>query len=269
MNFFKSVFALLFLAAVLAFAQDGSKGTSTKVGIRGAIGYSTFWNADDPRINPPIDGLPDGILTEVTLAGLQDFGGMALDVGLGLQFPLASNLFLHVDAIASNRNVSSDLGIKIHVMGLTFDNQVGVADTTMDLAEITLDMWYLELPVLLRYQTASGLFFEAGPTLSFNMSADITLLFLNLNFDDYINGFTVGATLGVGKSFPAGSGVFEIDLRLSMGFTSLLKDRIDTNSGFSSDEIDLSAGEVGEIKVTDYWDPKDLLIRLGVSYWFM
>lgn len=144
--------------------------------------------------------------------------------------------------------------------GYDYDEPKQPSSASMKLPEIEVNQWFLDIPVLFRFQTGMGLFFNVGPVLSLNLDTQLKVSLASLDVDDYTTTVVFGGIAGLGYAISLANGqTIDIDLRFHMGFSSIIRDDIKVDDEEESITLD----------GTKIIDPMDFNISLGVSYWFI
>lgn len=118
--------------------------------------------------------------------------------------------------------------------------EISVLTSSMESTDLELDLLYLDLPILARFNFGGG-FAMVGPQMNINMVATLDNGYSTDDYD-YMNSPEFGLTVGGGYRFWFG---LEIDARFNMG----LSDMFDTDYG----SIDV----------------KRMGFQFGLSYWFL
>ena len=98
-------------------------------------------------------------------------------------------------------------------------NGKGVKSDGSDDISINLD--YISVPVMFQYKATPQFYLEAGPELSFLVSAKVKADGNSADFKDFVNGFDFGVGLGAGYDFTANFGA---NIRYVAGVTDIVKD---------------------------------------------
>lgn len=273
MDIFKVAVSSLIIASTSAFA-----GGNFHMGAKVAGTYNMFWNTDIT-----IDAGTLGISSEqfedqfdgasVKINGLDDAGGLGVDFGLTFMLSLSNSIALAPELLFSYRNRTTD--ITAVAATNSRDNSVYTDDDVsytfyynnensnnnmFTMNDVELTQWYLEIPVLLRFTTGVGVYLGAGPVFSLNLDTDGKASIFKRDIDDYTTTLVIGLAADVGYSLKiAGSQQLDFGLRFQMGLTNIVSD-------------DISVPEIAEnysIDGTKIANPKDLIISLGVGYWFL
>ena len=88
-------------------------------------------------------------------------------------------------------------------------------------------MGYVNVPVLLKYKTALGLFIEAGPQAGFLLSAKAKSSGVSTDVKDSFKSTDISGVFGIGYMSPLNIGV---DARYNLGLSNLDKNSISTSS---------------------------------------
>lgn len=149
------------------------------------------------------------IVTSLATTGLfaQGFSG-GLKGGLNLSNQDLDGLFdtkmkigFHVGAFATymfNEKMGIQPEILYSVQGSTIDED-GVEDATMNVN-------YLTIPVLFRYNVNEMIYLNAGPQFGFLMKAEVEVDGDTEDFDEYFSGTDIGGAVGLGADLPMGLG---------------------------------------------------------------
>ena len=129
-------------------------------------------------------------------------GAVGLQVGADAQIPYNSQL-----------PISSWAGIQISMQGARWEDDWGEG-----LTKGITRLWYLNVPLVTRYDFGNGFFAEAGLQPGFLLSAKDKYGDISYNYKDYIKTFDLGIPLGIGYEFPNSFGV---GLRVTPGLTNI------------------------------------------------
>jgi len=172
-------------------------------------GISYFTNAQ-----VGIDHISYGVKGGLNLASVKgkDVEGTSTLVGFhgGVQtnIPLTGSFTLQPELFYSAEGTK----MKVEMQGDGDEIIEGTAKTHLN---------YLNLPVLLQYQHASGAFAVTGPQIGYLLSAKVKMSGVSEDVKESFNKINLGWTLGVGYVIPATS--FGIDVRYNFGLTKLAK----------------------------------------------
>jgi hypothetical protein len=148
-----------------------------------------------------------------TLTGLDSNASVRSSTGLAgglyMNFPVAKSLLIEPEVLYTNKGA-------------------GIEDT-----EITLNLNYIEIPVLLRYEFTPdnpGPFAYAGPYVGFNVKCNTTVDTLPTPCadQDVQAGTVFGGAIGVGFQ----RGTWGFDFRYEYDFSDAIKDEKGKNSAF-------------------------------------
>lgn len=89
------------------------------------------------------------------------------------------------------------------------------------------NLGYINVPVLLKYKTASGFFVEAGPQAGFLLSAKVKSEGVSTDIKDSFKSTDIAGVFGLGYMSPLNIGV---DARYNLGFTNLDKSSVSTST---------------------------------------
>ena len=272
MKFFMSFLAVCFMASA-AFAQ------AFHMGARVSGNYNMIWNVDHSVstsnvmanfgiLESEMRNATNGV--EASVSGLDKLSG--LGTSFGLVFMIEPNPFFAIqpELLFSYRARSVTLtanasGYKEreecnYYNGYSCTTRTEYVNQSRELPEIEINQWYLDIPVLFRIQTGTGLFFNIGPVASINMDSELKATIINIDIDDYTTTAVFGLIGGLGYSvYLGGLQRLDIDFRVQMGLTSIISDSIEIE-----DE-----GEKITLDATKVFNPKDLIISLGIAYWFI
>ena len=265
MKFLMGLFTVC-LVASSAFAE-----VAFHMGARFSGNYNMIWNVDNQLTTTDLMtkmGIPEETANELldgneaSIKDLDKLSGMG--TSFGLSFMIQPNPFFGIqpELLFSYRGRSVTLTATYteEKKNYSYDyyGSRTYAGTTTETFE--LNMWYLDIPVLFHIQTPVGVFFNAGPVISFNLSADLKASIISYDIGEYVSTTVFGLIGGIGYSANLGNNQkLDIDLRVQMGLSSLIKDDIEV-----SDD-----GETAKLDFTKLYDPKDLIISLGIAYWFL
>ena len=116
--------------------------------------------------------------------------------------------------------------------------------------EMTLSMWYLEIPALLRINVTPQFFIDAGLTIAFNL-ADNQHTETTKEYQ--------GRKETVSSDRDFSDGVETVELGLVVGAGYAVNQNLDINARFG----------LGLTKVGKGGDVKNMRFQAGVTYWFM
>ena len=116
--------------------------------------------------------------------------------------------------------------------------------------EMTLSMWYLEIPALLRINATPQFFIDAGLTIAFNL-ADNQHTETTKEYQ--------GRKETVSSDRDFSDGVETVELGLVVGAGYAVNQNLDINARFG----------LGLTKVGKGGDVKNMRFQAGVTYWFM
>jgi len=128
----------------------------------------------------------------------------------GLQGGIAANI-----PYQSNLPISSWAGINISMQGAGWEEDWGEGPV-----KGVTRLWYLNVPLVTRYQFDNGFYGEAGLQPGFLLSAKDNYEGTSYDYKDYIKTFDLGIPLGVGYEFPNNFGV---GFRVTPGVTNINK----------------------------------------------
>ncbi len=129
-------------------------------------------------------------------------GALGLQVGADAQIPYNSQV-----------PISSWAGIQISMQGARWEDDWGEG-----LTKGITRLWYLNVPLVTRYEFGNGFFAEAGLQPGFLLSAKDKYGDYSYNYKEYVKTFDLGIPLGIGYEFPNSFGV---GLRVTPGVTNI------------------------------------------------
>jgi len=282
MNFAK-ITAAAFLLASAAFAETGFH-----MGARVAGNYNMVWNVDNKISSTDIvqslgfNVSDEDMGGEIYIKDLDQLSGMGVSFGLSFLYQANEMFGIQPELLFSyrSRSVKPSMGLSVDGLGTGinysfddaedeefydrsygggYDNELLSDFAFLMNGEVEIDQWYLEIPVLFRLQPTAGLFFNLGPDIAINLSTEASYsIFSYPDASDYVSTVVFGVIAGLGYSFDLGNGQkVDVDFRFQMGLSSIV-----------SDDIDIPDSEVS-FDGTAIVDPKDMILTLGVSYWFL
>lgn len=184
------------------------------VGARAAFNFGTFWGDDAEDVT----------------------WGAGFNAGVNAKIPINPMLSLVSGLEVDYRRISDE----------ATEEEMGATLTE----EMTLSMWYLELPVLLRINATPQFFIDAGLTVAFNL-AD------NRHSEQTLEYQGRKETRSSDNDFS--DGVETVELGLVVGAGYAVNQNLDINARFG----------LGLTKVGKGGDVKNMRFQAGVTYWFM
>lgn len=184
------------------------------VGARAAFNFGTFWGDDAEDVT----------------------WGAGFNAGVNAKIPINPMLSLVSGLEVDYRRISDE----------ATEEEMGATLTE----EMTLSMWYLELPVLLRINATPQFFIDAGLTVAFNL-AD------NRHSEQTLEYQGRKETKSSDNDFS--DGVETVELGLVVGAGYAVNQNLDINARFG----------LGLTKVGKGGDVKNMRFQAGVTYWFM
>ncbi|MCQ2104105.1 MAG: PorT family protein [Fibrobacter sp.] len=262
----------IMLASAVALSAATSALAQVHVGVRGNIGYTSFWNTDISNSRSEIEegSYRDYKYEEsMSISGLDDASGLGFGFGVALAVPLAPAISLQPELMFSHRTRStSKLAMSDSYKEWHRDSETNDPWELYDedfygpeplATKVELSQWFIDIPVMFRYAMPNGVFFNAGPVVSINLSNDAEVggISIPIEIDDFFATFSLAVGVGGGYSVALGNGSqLDIDVRLNFGLTHLV-----------GDDVDFMGQRIGDL--TEYGNPKDFNILAGVTYWFM
>jgi len=131
-------------------------------------------------------------------------GAFGVQAGVDAQIPYSSNL-----------PITSWAGLSLSMQGAGWEEDWGEG-----LVKGTTRLWYLNVPLVTRYDFGSGFYGEAGLQPGFLLSAKDNYSGSSYDYRDYIKTFDLGIPLGIGYEFPNNFGV---GFRVTPGITNINK----------------------------------------------
>ena len=264
MHIAKIILAAGFISS-MAFAES-----AFHVGAKISGNYNMIWNVDNNITTTDIInnlGIPSEAIEEeldgndASIKDADKLSGFGSTFGLVFRYQATESFAIQPELVLSYRGRSVELTVK--ATESEYNYYTGLRETntvSQKLPEIEINQWFLDIPILFRFQTGMGLFFNLGPVISFNLDTELKTSIVSLDIDDYTSTIVFGAIGGLGYTIKLGNGqTIDIDLRLHMGFSSIIKDDIEIDD--EEENITLDG--------TKIIDPLDLNISLGLSYWFI
>lgn len=258
---------VLITAAILATSVlvSGSFAADKSIRLGGhlSMGYNTVSGVDE-SIHMSKRNVPSGnaFISNVetrSIEGADDLSGFGLELGGSVVFPLTDNISIRGNLLLAYRMHSNALAYDVATQEIQHDlaNNKDVALKTVHertpLGDRSFDQFSLDIPVLCRMLLPtgdeSGFYAEAGLVFAINMntSTDISTspdMLTNPNAPMVQNNaFTMGISVGAGRPLPFKDVPVDIDVHLVFGVMSMAND--------------------------EKFNPRDLLIRVGATYWFM
>ena len=118
--------------------------------------------------------------------------------GAFVNIPLADTFSLQPEVLYSGKGVRSD-----------------------GLSNMSVNLDYISVPVMFQYKATPQFYLEAGPEMSFLVSAKVKADGESADFKDFVNGFDFGVGLGAGYDFTPNFGA---NIRYVAGVTDIVKD---------------------------------------------
>lgn len=184
------------------------------VGARAAFNFGTFWGDDAENAT----------------------WGAGFNAGVNAKIPINPMLSIVSGLEVDYRRISDEAS----------DEYMGRTQTD----EMTLSMWYLEIPALLRINATPQFFIDAGLSVAFNL-ADNQHLESTTEYQ--------GTKKTVSSDSDFSSGVETVELGLVVGAGYAVNQNLDINLRFA----------LGLTKVAKGGDVKNMRLQAGVTYWFM
>ncbi len=214
----------LLATALVAAAFAAPRADAQPVRFGAYVGASSATISEDE--GSPFNDVPGSTLDKKRRLGLQ--------AGLWLNKPLSGSLSLQPELHFTQK-------------GLSYEGSVSVPGEPAVTGEVSLDLSYLEVPVLLRADLGQAEakvrpFLLAGPVLSYQTSCTTSSKFdgfsetsdCDAEGDAEINKVDLGAAVGGGLAFMLGSREVTAGLRYTHGFRSISKEESGiTNQNFS------------------------------------
>ncbi|MBO7384318.1 MAG: PorT family protein [Fibrobacter sp.] len=244
--------ALILASSTLLLAA--SAFADVHLGARASLGYASFWGLEEEYNIEEDDG---NYSYKGSIKGLDGFSGFSFSFGLASYFAINEAVSISPNFLISHHSRSNKLkeSYEEYYKGELEDRDEDESP------EVTLSMWNIEIPVLGTFNLGP-VFLEAGPIISFNVSAEASVDNpkggdISVEIDDYTSSVNFGLVFGLGKRIPLGDKALDIDARFTLGITSLTSDDAD-------DWLDHTYEEYAPDD-----RPSDFIIHVGATYWFM
>lgn len=124
--------------------------------------------------------------------------------GAFVNIPLADTFSLQPEVLYNGKGVKSDGG-----------------------ADVSINLDYISVPVMFQYKATPQFYLEAGPELSFLVSAKAKAEGESEDMKEFINGFDFGVGVGAGYDFTPNFGA---NIRYVAGVTDIVKDNEGDNT---------------------------------------
>lgn len=124
--------------------------------------------------------------------------------GAFVNIPLADTFSLQPEVLYNGKGVKSDGG-----------------------ADVSINLDYISVPVMFQYKATPQFYLEAGPELSFLVSAKAKAEGESEDTKEFINGFDFGVGVGAGYDFTPNFGA---NIRYVAGVTDIVKDNEGDNT---------------------------------------
>ncbi len=146
---------------------------------------------------------------------------MASFAAASAQVQFGGKAGLNLSTFAGDDAEGSDMKVGFHVGGLVkvpitesfffqpelvFSSQ-GAQTSDDDIDDIKMNLNYLNVPLLAKYQTGSGFFVETGPQIGFLLSAKAKAEGITVDMKDFMKKTDFSWTVGLGFQFPMNFGV--------------------------------------------------------------
>lgn len=146
---------------------------------------------------------------------------MTFGVKAGANYSNFANKDFDTDAVAGfhvggtmNYRISEGFSIQEDILYSTQGAKIKNSDFFED---NKINLSYLSIPILLRYRTSSGIYFEAGPQANMLLSDA-----KSTGFEDFADTIDAGAAAGLGYQFNSGSAKgLGMGIRYYRGFTDV------------------------------------------------
>lgn len=247
------VFALaLVVVGVLAtgtFAAD----RHIRVGGNVALGYNTVGGVDEGHTTFTRTIAHDAFTktdSSNVITGAGNLAGFGFELGGSVDFPITNSISLRANVL---------LNYRMHSGNMTFDTvytKYSDVNVTNDwkkedtktkrtsMGEHSFNQFGLDIPVLCRMVLPtgdeSGFYAEVGPVFTINLSTSTDDLIVKA---EDVNKFSMGLSVGVGRPLPFEKVPVDIDVHMMFGLIGMAKDA--------------------------YFNPNEITVRLGATYWFI
>lgn len=229
------------ILVVVAPAVDNEKKTS--FGFRMGVGYNTFWNVAEE----------ENVLGLASINGLNEMQGIWTSMGGSLRIPVAGDFWIRPGFYMTYQSKTGSVSVQIGEV----DDPPEIFEIVQQMGHLTIKQILLDVPLVLRYQAASGFFVEAGPQLTVNLSSEMDYSIFKVAVDNLVRDYIFSGALFVGTTFQVGSGFLEIGTGVALSITNLITDELQIPG------IPLAVD--GSMLL----NPKDLVVQFEMTYWFM
>ena len=141
--------------------------------------------------------------------------------------------------------------------------------------DASLSFWVLNIPVLARISPVAGLYVEAGPTIGFILSNDVSTDEPSVDEEDFdmsgydMSGFDMDMEADADAGFMGGDKTNTLEFGLAFGVGYSVMPNLDVNfrfaMGLTNIYEDIDLGPLGSVEI----DVQNMQMSLGVTYWFM
>jgi len=140
--------------------------------------------------------------------------------------------------------------------------------------ESTISFWVLNIPVLARISPVAGLYVEAGPTIGFILSSDVSVDEPSVDEEDMGDFDMSGVSFDMDMEADSGEGAMgdktnTLEFGLAFGVGYSVMPNLDVNfrfaMGLTNVYEDIDLGPLGSFEI----DMQNMQMSLGVTYWFM
>ncbi|MDB5253603.1 MAG: hypothetical protein JWP27_2772 [Flaviaesturariibacter sp.] len=208
-----SLLAIAFVTTCTAMAQDGTQQGTGK----------DF----KPLRTPMSKAVRFGLQAGVNMAKFND-NNLGYDANTNTKTGFHFGAFVNIPLGGSLR---FQPGVLYNTYGSKMAIQTGVGTATTDVEQ---DLQYISLPLMLQFQSRSGLFVELGPQVSFLGKAELQYENSDVDNKDDFDKLDVSAGIGAGYLSRIGLG---LNLRYNFGLSNVIEDNGGNNSSNDGPEL--------------------------------
>lgn len=240
------------LVAGLLVSGSFAADRHVRLGGNLALGYNTVAGLDEKNVIETKTLSKDPFSKtqmEKSIKGIDGLSGFGFELGGSVDFPINDKISLRANLLMGYHTHSNALVQDSSIVKYS-DNTASNAYKRMSaephsrsIGEHSFDQFNLEIPVLCRIilptGDENGFYAEAGLVFDLNLSTSTDDFVVK---PEYVNGFSMGISVGAGRPLPINVPV-DIDVHMVFGVMSMANDK--------------------------YFNPTDILIRVGATYWFL
>lgn len=247
------IFTIALIAVGLLVSGSFAADRGLRFGGNLALGYNTVAGLEPSHVISTSVLEKDAFYKKersLEIKGADNLSGFGFELGGSIEFPISNSISVRGNLLLNYRMHSGNMALDT-VDTKFSDNMVSgkykKESTTIkrnNLGDHSFNQFGLDIPVLCRMilptGDESGFYAEAGLVFSFNLSTSTDDIVVKA---EQVNSFTTGLSLGVGRPLPIEKVPVDIDVHLVFGLMSMAND--------------------------SYFNPNDITIRVGATYWFM